>query len=109
MSTSFAKTVQDLHAESILDRYGSSREEFNQAGDISQLYEIQQPEHGEQSSERPSDMIAADRPAEDMRPPQEIARDADRESFDQRWEAERQDAAQDSQDHQIERHQDFER
>lgn len=106
MSTSHAKTVQDLHAESILERYGSSQEAFNEAGDISKLYEIQQPDEAAQETQWPSSMVADDRPANDMRPPQELAAQADRESFDDRWEAERQDAAE---DHQIERHQDFER
>ena len=62
---------------SILAEPGARHPEFQQAS--------QRGEDDRGGDQRDSKMVGEDRPRHDMRPPEEIARPSDRETFDRKW------------------------
>ena len=101
-TTSVAKEVElTPREEAILRTYETSRDAFDRAreDDPSRSYENSDVRGGDGSQ-----MVEQDQPKPENRPPEEIARPVDRETFDQKWEQEQQRAEQD-----YERGQDYER
>lgn len=84
--TSVARDVLEQQADNALERYGETSQSFNNVHDNEQT----QDDRG-----RDSNMVSNDRPTHDMRPDPEVAEQADRDRFNDRWTTERQDAKQD--------------
>jgi len=79
-TTSAAKDVQlDTYAQSALDNYGELTNEFN-----GQDYD--------RGHDDGSQMVQQDAATNDNRPPPEMARDQDRETFNEKWAAEQERA-----------------
>lgn len=80
--TSAAKDALSQRADNALERYGITTGAFNQARE-------DDPSISHQVN---AQMVKNDRPSNDMRPPPDIARPVDRESFDERWRQEQERA-----------------
>lgn len=95
MSDRIKKSVEahlNRRTDAALERYGLLREDFQNAHD-----NVRSPEQEQASGNagRESQMVAKDQPTLQPRPPEEIARPVDRESFNDRWREEQQNAHQD--------------
>lgn len=101
--TSYAKEALEASADNALERYGFTSEAFNSAREDDPSQSLDNPQLEERGDG--SRMVANDQPELAPKPGPEIARPVDRESFDQRWDAEQQR----SDDAHQERSGDFER
>ncbi|MBL4590848.1 MAG: hypothetical protein JKY96_02695 [Phycisphaerales bacterium] len=92
-STSAARDIVDAQADNLLEQYGETSQAFNGAHNNEQANDAGQG--------RESTMVANDQPKPELKPDQDIAKSADRESFNDRWNEERQDAQQQDNDRQT--------
>jgi hypothetical protein len=90
-TTSYAKEALEAHADSALERYGMVSEEFNKAREDDPSQSVEIPLNRDQSEgvDR-SEMVANDQPRPQPRPTPEMARDSERDNFDERWTDEQQ-------------------
>lgn len=95
--TSHAKDVQlDSYSASLLERYGVAKEHFDHARDpmISQQIKDMNREKTEQQG-RGSIMVKEDMPKAELKPPEELSKEQDNKSFNERWQREQNEAAKD--------------
>lgn len=85
--TSLAKDSIERRADNLLEQFDETSKEFNRVSDFDQ-------DSTQYNETRNSSMIEKDQPELKPRPSKDIAERADKISFDDRWDREQQDAAQ---------------
>lgn len=96
-TTSHAKEVElDSYTASLLERYGVAKNHFDHARDpmISQQIKDMNREKAEAQG-RGSIMVREDMPKAELRPPDEIAKEQDNKTFNDKWQREQAEAAKD--------------
>ncbi|MCP4371342.1 MAG: hypothetical protein GY797_24975 [Deltaproteobacteria bacterium] len=110
-TTSHAKEVaMESYKASLLDRYGVAKNQFDHARDpmISQQIKDMEREKTE-SQGRGSMMVKEDMPKSELKPPQEISKEQDNKSFNDKWKREQDGAAKDQRTKDlVERYKDYE-
>ncbi len=110
-TTSHAKEVaMESYKASLLERYGVVKNEFDHARDpmISKQIKDMNREKTE-SQGRGSFMVKEDMPKSELKPPQEISKEQDNKSFNDKWQREQNEAAKDQRTKDlIERYKDHE-
>lgn len=108
-TTSYAKEALETQADAALERYGEVSQEFNNAREDDPSQSVEIPlDRGQSEIEDRSEMVANDQPTPQPRPTPELAREPERENFDERW-AEEQDRHSDHQSGDYERGDDYSR
>lgn len=100
-TTSAAKHYIEQRAGDILEQYGIVKGEFDKVRGQEQV--ASQDQQNDQDGQG-SQMVSNDQPKLENRPPPEIARPVDRESFNDRWTQEQERAGRD-----VDRSRDLER